>query len=240
MKTIYGAMLTSLCAAIACSDVEWTFRSIEAVCIEDLEQAEGPWICPESVTIECGDPSAPSELYVPLDEGACAGVDLEVDPGPYPPGVHQVDVVDQHTGDVVCVGELIVVDETPPEVETIDRSLWPPNHKFHAVSTEDCLEVVDACDPDWTSRFTYVASDEPENAQGDGNSSPDIQVISATEVELRSERQGGSNGRVYTLGWVVEDSSGNTTEGTCRVAVDHDRSGSEAIDDGEAYRVDIE
>ena len=33
------------------------------------------------------------------------------------------------------------------------------------------------------------------------------------------------------------DGSGNATAAACRVVVDHDRSGAESIDDGEAYRV---
>jgi len=53
-------------------------------------------------------------------------------------------------------------------------------------------------------------------------------------VQLRSERQGGSNGRVYKLGWKATDDSGNETEGKCVVVVPHDQSGREAIDDGAA------
>jgi hypothetical protein len=59
-------------------------------------------------------------------------------------------------------------------------------------------------------------------------------------VQLRSERQGGSNGRVYTLGWTAVDDSGNETDGECVVSVPHDQGGEEAVDDGPAYEVTLD
>jgi hypothetical protein len=54
---------------------------------------------------------------------------------------------------------------------------------------------------------------------------------------LRSERQGGSNGRVYTITFKVTDASGNSTTATAKVVVDHSQNGSGAVDDGPHYTV---
>ena len=52
-------------------------------------------------------------------------------------------------------------------------------------------------------------------------------------MRLRAERQGGSNGRVYRLGYRVTDDDGNEVDGECVVTVAHDRGGAAAIDDGD-------
>jgi hypothetical protein len=82
--------------------------------------------------------------------------------------------------------------------------------------------------------ITSVSSDEPEDAQGkgDGNTVDDIVIVDSQTVELRAERQGGGNGRVYTINFGVTDTSGNTETGSCTVWVLHDQSGDTAVDDG--------
>ena len=49
---------------------------------------------------------------------------------------------------------------------------------------------------------------------------------------VRSERQGGGNGRVYCVTFEVTDAGGNTAELVCRVGVPHDQSGEPPVDDG--------
>jgi len=57
-------------------------------------------------------------------------------------------------------------------------------------------------------------------ALGDGNTAVgDAAIIDATTFELRSERQGGSDGRVYRVHY--RDSAG--AEGSCEILVPHDR-----------------
>lgn len=52
-------------------------------------------------------------------------------------------------------------------------------------------------------------------------------------MDLRAERQGTGNGRVYTLVWSFSDGNGNTTKATCQVGVPHDMGGgSTPIDSG--------
>jgi hypothetical protein len=65
-----------------------------------------------------------------------------------------------------------------------------------------------------------VASSEPVNGQGDGDTSPDWQVIDDHHVLLRAER-GGKNkdGRTYTITTTCTDESGNATVKTSTVSV---------------------
>jgi len=85
-----------------------------------------------------------------------------------------------------------------------------------------------------------VTSDEPEdiNGGGDGNTLNDIVIASdCKSVQLRRERQGGANGRVYTLHMSVSDGNGNTGNAICRVTVPKSQNGNPAIDDGPVYMV---
>ncbi|MBW1758644.1 MAG: hypothetical protein JRJ80_21115 [Deltaproteobacteria bacterium] len=59
-------------------------------------------------------------------------------------------------------------------------------------------------------------------------------------MELRAERQGGSDGRVYSLEYRAVDDAGEATSGTCTVVVPHDQSGDEAIAQEPAYTIDQE
>jgi hypothetical protein len=56
-------------------------------------------------------------------------------------------------------------------------------------------------------------------------------------VQLRSERQGSGNGRVYTIHLSVSDGNGNTGAATCKVTVPKSQNGNPAIDDGPVYTV---
>ena len=82
----------------------------------------------------------------------------------------------------------------------------------------------DRCDgEDLEVTFLYAISDEPVNDKGDGNTEPDI-ILECDRVQLRAERQGPSNGRVYRLGWTAVDEAGNAPEEIeeCIVVVPHD------------------
>ncbi len=227
-------------AACQVDDEPASFRSIEPVCIEgDDDVPAGAWDCSEPLTLDCNDASVPDEIYVRLDDGQCDDVALQDVPGPFPPGDYDVVVVDGNSDDAVCTTQLTVTDALAPVVETEQLSLWPPNHKPHVIALADCITAVDDCDDDWTAVIDWVSSDEPDDDNGDGHTEGDVQLVASDAVALRSERQGGSNGRVYTVGFTVTDGSGNATEAECVVVVDHDngKKGA-AIDDGEAYRVE--
>ena len=65
-----------------------------------------------------------------------------------------------------------------------------------------------------------VMQDEPVNAKGDGNTSPDA-VIQAGAASVRAERSGNGNGRVYQLSFKADNGQGGVCNGTVKVSVPH-------------------
>jgi hypothetical protein len=143
-----------------------------------------------------------------------------------------------------CTFNVTVKDITPPVITLNGQTitLWPPNHQYETVQVSDLVaSASDLCDASVNLSSVVIAkvtSDEPENGTGDGNTLNDI-VIAADckSVQLRSERQGGGNGRVYTITFKVTDSSGNSTTVTAKVTVPKSQNGSVAVDDGPHYTV---
>ena len=137
-----------------------------------------------------------------------------------------------------------VVDDPPPTLTAISDpiTLWPPNHKYTTFTVDDCVESVsDNCSSLSESNVTItrVTSDEEEDASGggDGNTDDDIMIAGdCGSVDLRKERQGGGNGRVYTIYLSVKDEAGNEATAECQVHVPRNIV-STAIDDGAVYEV---
>lgn len=205
-----------------------------------LDDVDGSaWLCPQSRSFEC-DRDNPYEVQVFVDEAICADdPTLMITPSHLDTvGAHEV-IISTEQGPI-CSLVTEVVDTTPPEVEVAHQSMWPPNHKMHTFVPEDCVTVRDRCDYAPEARFTWASSDEVFDAKGAGNHSPDI-VLAADglSVDLRAERSGREDGRVYRLGVVVTDASGNETRATCNVTVAHDQSGRGAVDSGEAVRLEL-
>jgi len=152
-----------------------------------------------------------------IAEGETADVELPV-------GVHVVTLTVTDSYDATSSDDvtMTVVDTTAPVV-TIEMSpdnLWPPNHKMRRV--EAVLDI-DDCDEAPTVTLLSVESNEAENANGDGNTEPDIEIIDETNLMLRAERAGGGSGRVYTVRYSVVDAAGNETFGMATVTVPHDQ-----------------
>ncbi len=109
--------------------------------------------------------------------------------------------------------------------------LWPPNHKFKLIT------LTGATDPDGNAvvlTITGVTQDEPLNGLGDGDTSPDAAVGPASnKVNLRAERSGLGDGRVYRIAFTGSDGLGGTCAGVATVGVPHDQGGgSTPIDSG--------
>jgi hypothetical protein len=221
---------------------------LEAQCTDGAVIPEA-WVCPDDLTVECEDGGADPELifFTPPEDRPEGCEDLEFtldDEGPFEVGMHDIviraEVNDgsDDPGTVLCEAKLTVEDSEAPEAVDEPIELWPPNHKFHTIEGADCVK--DRCDGEELDvTFSYASSDEPVNAKGDGNTEPDI-ILECDRVQVRSERQGPSNGRVYRLGWHAVDEAGNETDGECVVHVPHDQSGREVIDDGAAYQLTLD
>jgi PKD repeat protein/disulfide oxidoreductase YuzD len=94
--------------------------------------------------------------------------------------------------------------------------LWPPNHQM--VEITPTIQVNDDVDCNPVVSLVSIASSEPDNGLGDGDTANDIQIING-RIYLRAERSGSGNGRVYTLTYSARDSAGNITYATTQVSV---------------------
>jgi PKD repeat protein len=130
-----------------------------------------------------------------------------------------LDVVGHVNHAPVCSGAL--ADQT---------SLWPPNHKMRSIAV---THVSDEDGDPVAIQATAIWSDEPADAPGSGNKSPDAVL---EPIQVRSERSGEGNGRVYIIEFTASDGHGAACAGTARVCVPHDQGqGDQCIDDGVRY-----
>jgi endo-1,4-beta-xylanase len=136
-----------------------------------------------------------------------------------------------------------VTDSTPPQLSVVaGPMLWPPDHTYRIVATTQLVSgASDSCDQSvgiGSVVITRVTSDEAQNAPGSGNTVNDVVIGGdCRSVQLRAERSGSGNGRVYTVFLRVTDASGNVTNTSTQVTVPLDQSGAPAVDDGPAYTV---
>jgi hypothetical protein len=105
--------------------------------------------------------------------------------------------------------------------------LWPPNRTLQTVT------VMGVTDPDGdpvTIAITDVTQDEPVTGLGYGNTAPDAANIAGASVDIRAERSGLGDGRVYHILFTATDDQGATCEGDVTVGVPHDQGGAPAVD----------
>jgi flagellar hook capping protein FlgD/HYR domain-containing protein len=123
-----------------------------------------------------------------------------------------------------CSFMVTVHDTTHPTITGVSSSpavLWPPDHTMRDITV--AYTATDNCG---TPACTLtVASNEPINGTGDGDTSPDWVIVDAHHVQLRAERAGTGNGRIYTITITCTDSSGNSTTQTTTVTVAHNITG---------------
>jgi hypothetical protein len=197
--------------------------------------------CPEDITLACdgpgGKPADDPALAAFLDGftavDACdAGLTLANDaPDFFPLGATTVTftATDGSGNSASCTATVTVIDTIPPAIDvTLNRTvLWPPNHKFHEILAS--VTVTDACDPEPLFTLLSIESDESPNGNGDGNTQPDVRGERAGTADLafdlRAERSGRGDGRIYTITYVATDAAGNEALGVATVRVPHDRRG---------------
>ena len=163
---------------------------------------------------------------------------------PYPKGTTTItwtatDSAGNHSS---CDQTITVVDNEPPVIVLNGQtpSMWPPNHKYHTFGVANFVTAVtDNCDTIGVSSvvITMVTSDEVENGNGDGNTLNDIVIApDCRSVQLRAEREGNSDGRVYRIYFRVTDASGNVGTASATVVVPHNP-GQTPVDSGPHYAV---
>jgi hypothetical protein len=208
-------------------------------------------VCPTNQTLECFDESgvAPSaratdNCSVTVQCVPAVGTALREDSAP---AIEVCTAFDASGNKASCTFGVTVVDTLPPTVTVradangFSATLWPPNHEYRTITVDDCIaSIMDRCDgalPASAATILRVTSDEPVLGGGSGHTEPDIVIVDAHTVQVRAERDGTGDGRVYTIRMRVADDDGNMAAAACKIAVPHDQSGRPAVDSGPAYCV---
>ena len=133
----------------------------------------------------------------------------------------------------------IQVSNPPPQLGVVATPplLTPPNHQYINVPVTSLVTAVsDACNASigiGSVVITKVTSDEPDMGDGDGNTANDIVIApDCRSVQLRAERAGPVNGRVYTVTLRVRDTAGGSTTKSVQLFVPVLADGTTAVDDG--------
>ncbi len=209
----------------------------------DVVDTTAPSItCAPADTVECvgfcGVPKDDAQLTAFFAgvsaSDVCCGGDVTITndaPDCFPMGTTDVifTATDCNGNAAACTTSVTVEDTTPPEITvTLDRDrLWPPNHKMADIGAT--VVATDICCEFPTFVLTSITSNEPDNGKGDGNTVDDIQAANFgaddTSFQLRSERSGKGDGRIYSIVYTASDCVGNTASDTVEVHVPHDQSG---------------
>jgi len=146
--------------------------------------------------------------------------------GPYAVGATMVTltVSNNHGGSSQCSGTVTVTNAMPSTTGSLIATpnvLWPPNGKLIPVT----IAAEGGCSAG-SCKIVSVASSE---AAGQG----DWLITGDLTVNLRAERAGNGDGRVYTITVQCSDAAGIVTTKTVTVTVPHDQgNGDEGDDDG--------
>jgi hypothetical protein len=105
------------------------------------------------------------------------------------------------------------------------------NHKMVPIS------IVGVTDPDSDPvnlKITAITQDEPVTGAGSGHTEADASGIGEASAQVRAERAGTGDGRVYRIAFDADDGKGGTCSGSVKVEVPHDNR-TTAVDSGNGY-----
>lgn len=114
-------------------------------------------------------------------------------------------------------------------------ALWPPNHRMEAIDLATALAAVTAPGgAPVTFTVAAITQDEPLLGTGSGDTAPDGAGVGEGVAQVRVERAGKGNGRVYEVGFTAS-SGGGACDGSFHVTVPLGQNGEPAVDDGQAF-----
>jgi hypothetical protein len=217
------------------TDASGNTSATSAVQTVQVNDTEKPTIsCPANIT-QSTDPglcSAVVTFNVTANDN-CPGVTVVSTPASgsvFPKGTTTVNsTATDAAGNTMSCSFTVTVNDTefPVVSQPINNPnvLWPPNHQMEPVTVD--YTATDNC-PGLNCVLT-VASNQPIDGLGDGDTAPDWQVIDSHHVLLRAERSGkDKNGRTYTITTTCTDASNNVTTKTSTVFVPHSQKGANA------------
>jgi hypothetical protein len=113
------------------------------------------------------------------------------------------------------------LDGAPPAIQGLPAAgctLWPPNHKMQQVAVVSATDAVSGVAPgslQVTATSSEPSDDEDVRVSADG--------AGGFVVELRAERQGSGQRRLYWITATARDLAGNAKTATATCVVPHDQ-----------------
>ena len=194
--------------------------------------------CPDNIIAECTGPDGAFVVFEATADDLC---DDDVAPFCNPETVTNFPLgatspvacsaVDASANEAQCNFTVEVEDTVPPVITGITEpiSMWKPNHKYQTFTVRDFVySVTDTCTVLTLDDLliTQVTSNEPGDASGGGHTANDFVIApDGKTVDLRIERQGKGDGRLYTIDVQAVDGSGNTTTESFQVRINHSKKG---------------
>jgi len=199
-----------------------------------VNDTEAPVIsCPPALTVSCAADIPSINLQAVTAQDNCSSVVIS----------HVADVISNQTcanrftvtrtyratdasgNSADCSQVITVNDQTPPQISGFTLSqyaLWPANHTMRDIVLD--YTVSDNCvsQPQVT---VSVSSNEAVNGTGDGNTTPDWEIIDNRHIRLRAERSAAGEGRIYTVTVTVTDGCNAPVSTTKTVFVAHNING---------------
>jgi hypothetical protein len=189
-------------------------------------------VAPSPILKECTSPlGTPVALGTPFTDDICWATLTVTNNAPalFPLGTTNVTwTAKDGSNNSSSAGQLVTIqDTTPPSLSVVlsPAVLWPPNHKM--VDITATIVATDVCDASPQVKLLAITSNEPDNGQGDGNTTGDIQGAAYgtddRHFQLRAERSGNGNGRIYTVTYEARDASNNVAVRQAIVTVPHNQ-----------------
>jgi large repetitive protein len=128
--------------------------------------------------------------------------------------------------------DVVVGDSVAPMIVSISATpnlLAPANHKL--VDVAATVDATDSVDPMPQCYAYYVTANEAVDAPGSGNTDFDWILTGPLTMQLRAERSGEGDDRIYYVHVRCSDSSGNDTTSSVEVRVPKAASGDDATID---------
>jgi hypothetical protein len=224
---------------VSCTVVDQSNQSASCSFVVTVKDQEPPTLVPPEPTVSEADAACQGSLpevasQAQAGDNCTAQPALVITQNPsvgtqLSAGTHTIElqVTDQAGNTTTATTTHTVVDVTPPTITRAtpsQQTLWPPNHKMVPVTvsvvlSDNCGNTAAQC------RILRVTSNEPINGPGDGNTRWDWEILNPMTVNLRAERAGLLNSRIYTLWVECQDSGGQIATATTTVTVPHDQRG---------------
>lgn len=205
--------------------VTWTYDvfnrgNIELQNISVMDSEEGPIRCPKNRLAVGGDMRCEARGTVGLEPYRNTATVTATDPDDNP--APEASDTDGYR-----------VERVKPDCSTARasiESIWPANHKLVDI---EIVNLTDTCERAIAVTIDGITQDEPVNGLGDGDTGPDGFGIGEASAQLRAERSGTGDGRVYEISFSATAGEA-TCSGTVQVGVPHDKKDT-AVDSGQVY-----